>query len=143
MEDKHLADVVVAFGYAEAARLCDINISVLQMSMGLMVAELLPRVLKRASDRTRKIVLHLSWLDDEYGMDAEAKKRKSLVVESFTTAVSEEESRQIMQMKTMDKIQNAIAPPGSPGAPGMTNPMGGPGVGIGGSGGTGAMGVRR
>lgn len=123
--------------------LCDINISVLQMSMGLMVAELLPRVLKRASDRTRKIVLHLSWLDDEYGMDAEAKKRKSLVVESFTTAVSEEESRQIMQMKTMDKIQNAIAPPGSPGAPGMTNPMGGPGVGIGGSGGTGAMGVRR
>ena len=115
--------------------LCDINISVLQMSMGLMVAELLPRVLKRASDRTRKVILHLSWKDDEYGMDAEAKKRKSLVVESFTTAVSEEESRQIMQMKAMDKIQNAVAPPGMPGAPGMTNPMSGPGVGIGGSGG--------
>ena len=112
--------------------LCDINISVLQMSMGLMVAELLPRVLKRASDRTRKIVLHLSWKDDEYGVDPEAKKRRTLVVESFTTAVSEEESRQIMQMKAMDKVQNAMNPNGGP-MPGQANPLGGPGVGIGGN----------
>ncbi len=99
--------------------LCDINISVLQMSMGLMVAELLPRVLKRASDRTRKIVLHLSWKDDEYGMDAKSKKKsKALIVESFATAVSKEEAAQIQQMKNMEKVQNALTPPGAPGAPG-------------------------
>lgn len=109
--------------------LCDINISILQMSMGLMVAELLPRVLKRASDRTRKVILHLSWKDDEYGMDAAAKKRKSLVVETFTTAVSKDEAEQIQQMKNMEKVQNAMQPPGMPGKPPMGNPLGGLGMG--------------
>jgi prepilin-type N-terminal cleavage/methylation domain-containing protein len=104
--------------------LCDINISVLQMSMGLMVSELLPRVLKRASDRTRKVVLRLSWKDDEVGVfdDAKTKKNKkmrTLVVETFTTAVSEEESNQIQQMKNMEKVQNAVAPPGMQGMPPM------------------------
>ena len=111
--------------------LCDINISILQMSMGLMVAELLPRVLKRASDRTRKVILHLSWKDDEEGMwDDKKKKARELVVETFTTAVSQEEAQQIQQMKAQDNIQNAVQGQmpggGMPqmGAPGMqrTNP---------------------
>ena len=110
--------------------LCDINISVLQMSMGLMVSELLPRVLKRASDRTRKVVLRLSWKDDEVGVFDDAKTKKSkkmrtLVVETFTTAVSEEESNQIQQMKNMEKVQNAVAPPGMQG--GGMPPLGGMG----------------
>ncbi len=112
--------------------LCDINISVLQMSMGLMIAELLPRVLKRASDRTRKIVLHLSWKDDEYGMDAKSKKSgksKALVVETFATAVSKEEANQIQQMKAMEKVQGALTPPGAQGAPGMPGLPGLPGLG--------------
>ena len=106
--------------------LCDINISVLQMSMGLMVAELLPRILKRASDRTRKIVLHLGWKDDEGG-------KRSLVVESFTTAVSQEEAAQIQQMKTADKIGAAIQGQLPPGAPGSPNTLPGqmPGMGMG------------
>lgn len=104
--------------------LCDINISVLQMSMGLMVAELLPRVLKRASDRTRKVILHLSWADDEKGMWPDAKKKeRRLTVETFTTAVSQEEAAQIQQMKNMEKVQNAIAPPGAPGMPNGGSPF--------------------
>ncbi len=91
--------------------MCDINLAVLQMSMGIMVAELLPRILKRASDRTRKVVLHLSWKDDEG-------EKRALEIESFTTAVSQEEAMAIQQMKQMDKVSNAIQgampPPGSP-----------------------------
>ena len=114
--------------------LCDINISILQMSMGLMISELLPRVLKRASDRTRKVILHLSWKDDEYGMDAAAKKRKTLVVETFTTAVSKEEADQIQQMKNMEKVQGAVQgalPPGAPGSLNTPSPMGNPLGGLG------------
>ncbi len=81
--------------------LCDINISVLQMSMGIMVAELLPRILKRASDRTRKVVLHLTWKDEEG-------EKRALDIETFTTAVSEEEAQAIQQMKQMEKVEGAI-----------------------------------
>ncbi|MSP93066.1 MAG: type II secretion system protein [Myxococcales bacterium] len=81
--------------------LCDINLAVLQMSMGLMVAELLPRILKRASERTRKVVIKLSWKDDE----GEA---KTLELETFTTAVSEEEAKLLHTMKQVDKLQSAI-----------------------------------
>jgi hypothetical protein len=81
--------------------LCDINIGMLQMSMGLMVSELLPRILERASDRTRKIVVHLSWKDEEG-------EQRSLKVETFTTAVSEDEAKAIQAMKQGEKIQNAI-----------------------------------
>ena len=81
--------------------LCDINIGVLQRSMGLMVAELLPRILKRASDRTRKVVVHLSWKDEEG-------EQRKLEIETFTTAVSEEEARAIQELKNAEKIQGAI-----------------------------------
>jgi len=94
-------------------QLCDINISVLQMSMGLMVAELLPRILKRASDRTRKVILRLSWKDEEG-------EQRTLEIETFTTAVSEEEAQQIQELKKAEKIQNAIEsklPPGKGGLP--------------------------
>lgn len=107
--------------------LCDINIGMLQMSMGLMVSELLPRILKRASDRTRKLVLHLSWKDAE-GEQAD------LQIESFLTAVSAEEAAQIQQMKNMDNVQNALNPtgalPGVPGMPGASPGMGVPGMGV-------------
>lgn len=81
--------------------LCDINLSVLQMSMGLMIAELLPRILKRATDRTRKVRVRLSWRDIE-GEDA------SLQVETFTTAVSEEEARAIQKMKDEEELRDAL-----------------------------------
>jgi prepilin-type N-terminal cleavage/methylation domain-containing protein len=81
--------------------LCDINLGVLQMSMGLMVAELLPRILKRASDRTRKVVVRLSWKDEEG-------ENRTLELETFTTAVSEEEAQHLREMKQADKIQDAI-----------------------------------
>ena len=82
--------------------LCDINISVLQMSMGLMIAELLPRILKRATDRTRKIRIRLSWRDAE-GEDRE------LEIESFSTAVSEDEARVVQQIIDQRNVQEAIA----------------------------------
>lgn len=81
--------------------LCDINISVLQMSMGLMIGELLPRILKRATDRTRKIRIRLSWTDAE-GED------RTLEIESFTTAVSEEEARMVQTIKDQMAMQEAI-----------------------------------
>lgn len=81
--------------------LCDINISVLQMSMGLMIGELLPRILKRATDRTRKIKVRLSWTDAE-GED------RTLEIESFTTAVSEEEARMVQTLKDQMAMQEAI-----------------------------------
>lgn len=83
--------------------LCDINLSVLQMSMGLMIAELLPRILKRATDRTRKVRVRLRWIDAE-GEEA------TLQVETFTTAVSEEEARAIQQMKDQNELQDALQP---------------------------------
>ena len=82
--------------------LCDINVSVLQMSMGLMIGELLPRILKRASDRTRKIKIRLSWTDAE-GED------RTLEIESFTTAVSEEEARLVQTLKDQMAMAEAIA----------------------------------
>ncbi len=85
--------------------LCDINLSVLQMSMGLMIAELLPRILKRATDRTRKVRLRLAWRDAE-GEDAK------LEIETFTTAVSEEEARAIQQMKDQQELEEAANPNG-------------------------------
>ena len=90
--------------------LCQIDPNVLQMSMGIMVAELLPRVLKRASDRTRKVILRLSWKDDEALMDDKAKKRKALVIETFTTAVSAEELAKIQQDKNQQKLLNSVTP---------------------------------
>ncbi len=109
--------------------LCDINISVLQMSMGLMISELLPRILKRASDRTRKVVLHLSWKDDEG-------EKRQLEIETFTTAVSQEEAAMIQAMKNGEKVQGALdsklppgqqpgMQPGMPGMPGAMPPLGG------------------
>lgn len=103
--------------------LCDINISVLQMSMGIMVAELLPRILKRASDRTRKVVLHLTWKDEEG-------EKRALDIETFTTAVSQEEAQAIQQMKQMEKVEGAIQnqmpqPPGGMGLPGGLGGLGG------------------
>ncbi|MEY3014483.1 MAG: hypothetical protein RIT45_3218 [Pseudomonadota bacterium] len=89
--------------------LCDINLSVLQMSMGLMIAELLPRILKRATDRTRKVRVRLKWLDAEG-------EESTLEVETFTTAVSEEEARAIQQMKDQDELQDALQN-GNPTAP--------------------------
>ena len=100
-------------------QLCDINISMLQMSMGLMIGELLPRVLKRASDRTRKIVVHLSWKDEE-------RNKRTLEMETFTTAVSQEEAEAIRQMKAQEKIEGALDPTGGAGAPGIPG-LGGPG----------------
>ncbi len=103
--------------------LCDINIAVLQMSMGLMIAELLPRILKRASDRTRKIKVRLSWIDAE-GED------RTLEIESFTTAVSEEEARMVQQIVDQRNMQEAIAAqqganaPGAAGAPPVRAPAG-------------------
>ncbi len=82
--------------------LCDINISVLQMSMGLMIAELLPRILKRATDRTRKVKIRLSWVDNEGD--------RTLEIETFTTAVSEEEALQIQSLKDAEALQNAMDP---------------------------------
>ncbi|HAN32530.1 MAG TPA: hypothetical protein DCQ06_13120 [Myxococcales bacterium] len=82
--------------------LCEINVSVLQMSMGLMIAELLPRILKRATDRTRKIRVRLSWRDAE-GEDRE------LQIESFSTAVSEEEARVVQQIVDQRAMQEALA----------------------------------
>ncbi len=81
--------------------LCDINLSVLQMSMGLMIAELLPRILKRATDRTRKVRVRLRWRDAE-GEDS------MMQIETFTTAVSEEEARAIQQMKDQQELQDAL-----------------------------------
>ena len=81
--------------------LCDINISVLQMSMGLMVAELLPRILKRATDRTRKLKVQLSW-DDSEGAD------RTLELETFITAVSEKEAQAIQQFKDQQELQQAL-----------------------------------
>jgi prepilin-type N-terminal cleavage/methylation domain-containing protein len=81
--------------------LCEINISVLQMSMGLMISELLPRILKRATDRTRKVRVRLNWVDAE-GEDTQ------LEIETFTTAVSEEEARAITQMKDAQELQDAM-----------------------------------
>jgi hypothetical protein len=104
--------------------LCDIDIAVLQMSMGIMVAELLPRILKRASDRTRKVVLHLTWKDDEG-------EKRALEIETFTTAVSQEEAQAIQAMKQAEKIGDAIqgALPVPAGGMGMPGGMGGmPGV---------------
>lgn len=82
-------------------QLCDINLSVLQMSMGLMVAELLPRILKRASDRTRKVRIRLSW-EDAHGED------RTFELETFTTAVSEEEAQALRQMKQAEELQQAL-----------------------------------
>ncbi|MCO4764232.1 MAG: type II secretion system protein [Myxococcales bacterium] len=81
--------------------LCDINIAILQMSMGLMIGELLPRILKRATDRTRKIRVRLSWTDAE-GED------RTLGIESFTTAVSEEEARMVQQVKDQMAMAEAV-----------------------------------
>jgi len=81
--------------------LCDINISVLQMSMGLMVAELLPRILKRASDRTRKLRVRLSW-DDAEGDE------RTLELETFTTAVSEKEAQAMQQFKDQQELEQAL-----------------------------------
>jgi len=93
--------------------LCDINISVLQMSMGLMVAELLPRILKRASDRTRKVRIRLSWDDDEDDGHA-------LEIETFITAVSEEEARALETMKQQEELRDALQ--AGPGARAPTRP---------------------
>ena len=81
--------------------LCDINISVLQMSMGLMVAELLPRILKRATERTRKVRIRLSWNDDG--------EEEVLEIETFTTAVSEEEARALRALKEAEELQEALS----------------------------------
>lgn len=88
--------------------LCDINLSVLQMSMGLMIGELLPRILKRASDRTRKIVVHLQWKDEEG-------EQRQLEIETFTTAVSEEEAQAVQAMKQQEKVEGALMPNGPAG----------------------------
>ncbi len=90
--------------------LCDINIAILQMSMGLMIGELLPRILKRASDRTRKIKIRLSWTDAE-GED------RTLEIESFTTAVSEEEARLVQTLKDQMAMAEAIAAQNAANAP--------------------------
>lgn len=96
--------------------LCDINISILQMSMGLMIAELLPRILKRATDRTRKVVIRLAW------RDAEGEQR-TMEIETFTTAVSEQEAQAIQQFKDAQAIEEAMKSdqearqPVRPGAP--------------------------
>lgn len=92
--------------------LCDINLSVLQMSMGLMIGELLPRILKRASDRTRKVVVHLQWKDEEG-------EQRKLEIETFTTAVSEEEAQAIQAMKAQEAVEGALNPNGMPGMPGL------------------------
>jgi prepilin-type N-terminal cleavage/methylation domain-containing protein len=92
-------------------QLCDINISVLQMSMGLMVAELLPRILKRATDRTRKVRIRLSWEDDG--------EEEVLEMETFTTAVSEKEARALRAMKQAEELQQAL----TAGQGGTPNPM--------------------
>ncbi len=81
--------------------LCDINISILQMSMGLMVAELLPRILKRATDRTRKLRVRLSWEDDE-------DEDRVLQLETFITAVSEKEAQAMQQFKDQQELQQAM-----------------------------------
>ncbi|MBI5610522.1 MAG: hypothetical protein HY902_16720, partial [Deltaproteobacteria bacterium] len=92
--------------------LCDINIAVLQMSMGLVISNLLPMVLKRASDRTRKVVIHLQWRDEEGD-------QRTLDMETFTTAVSQEEAEAIRNLQKQEKIQNALDPTGAGGIPGM------------------------
>jgi prepilin-type N-terminal cleavage/methylation domain-containing protein len=92
--------------------LCDINLSVLQMSMGLMIAELLPRVLKRATDRTRKVRVRLAWRDAEG-------EQATMQIETFTTAVSEEEARAIQAMKDAQELQDALQS-GNPAAAGQT-----------------------
>ena len=81
--------------------LCDINISVLQMSMGLMIAELLPRILKRATDRTRKLKVRLSWNDSEVD-------DRTLELETVTTAVSEKEAQAIQQFKDQQAVEQAM-----------------------------------
>ena len=105
--------------------LCDINISVLQMSMGLMISELLPRVLKRASDRTRKVIVRLQWKDEEG-------EQHTLEMETFSTAVSQEEAEAIRAMKQNEKIENAVDPNGAmqPQIPGLNKIL--PGIGGGG-----------
>ena len=97
--------------------LCDINLSVLQMSMGLMIAELLPRILKRATDRTRKVKIRLSWRDDEGD--------RTLEIETFTTAVSEEEAQQVQALKDAEALQNAMDPGTLPAAAGAAGGAGG------------------
>ncbi len=106
--------------------LCDINIAVLQMSMGLVISNLLPMVLKRASDRTRKVVVHLQWKDEEG-------ENRTLDMETFTTAVSQEEAEAIRNLQKQEKVQNALDPTGAGGVPGM--PPGGLLGGMGGMGG--------
>jgi len=91
--------------------LCDINIAVLQMSMGLMVAELLPRILKRATDRTRKVRIRLSWINAEG-------ENEELEIETFTTAVSEKEARALQAMKEAEQLQEALQG-GAPRAPAL------------------------
>jgi prepilin-type N-terminal cleavage/methylation domain-containing protein len=91
--------------------LCDINIAVLQMSMGLMVAEMLPRILKRASDRTRKLRVRLTWISD-------AEEEHTQVIETFTTAVSQEEARAIQQFKDAEELQEAMKAGQAPAAGG-------------------------
>lgn len=93
--------------------LCDINIAVLQMSMGLMISELLPRILKRATDRTRKVRIRLSWNDQG--------EEEVLEVETFTTAVSEEEARALRALKQAEELQEALG--GGAGAAGIPNPI--------------------
>ncbi len=102
-------------------QLCDINISVLQMSMGLMISELLPRVLKRASDRTRKVIVRLQWKDEEGD-------QRTLEMETFSTAVSQEEAEAIRAMKQNEKIENAVDPNGTmqPQIPGLNKILGTP-----------------
>ena len=112
--------------------LCDINVSVLMMSMNLMVGELLPLVLKRAADRTRKIRVRLSWR----GSDGETEQ---LEIETFTTALSEEEAEQMKALLAQQQLQQAAGQgPGGAGAGGGANPLGGRGVG--GPGGMGSVG---
>jgi hypothetical protein len=112
--------------------LCDINVSVLMMSMNLMVGELLPLVLKRAADRTRKIRVRLSWR----GSDGETEQ---LEIETFTTALSEEEAEQMKALLAQQQLQQAAGQgPGGAGAGGGANPLGGRGVG--GPGGIGSVG---
>jgi len=102
--------------------LCDINLGVLQMSVGVLIGELLPKILKRASDRTRKLIIHLTWTEG-------ARDKRQITVETFATAVSEEEAVQIAEMKKQSMLQGAANPMGVPGVPGAPMPTTIPGPG--------------